>query len=569
MTRLSFITLFLLVTLMAPVSAFGSVATMSASTLVGTQQQQQHVHPSSALFIRNGRRTGSAMHQSQRSTSMETRMKMCAGISAPSLSLISNVVGRFRGGASAAAAATSLTPTKLFNTCLIAVAMLTTAFKVLQAVNSDSGGVEADSKKTKPDSVKDLQRRFLSVFWLLRCADWLQGPYFYEVYASKVFGGAQASMSMISRLFLTGFASTALFGPSVGRAIDSYGRKKGTLAFSMFYAIGALSTKSPLLMVLLFGRVMSGIGTSLLFSAPESWLVGESQKSGDDPNGEYLGETFGLAYAGDSVVAIIAGQLASLAATKRGPTGPFELSTGFLAVGGLLAALLWKENLAAKSSDDSGNNKPSIMDAINVVRADPKIMMVGGVQSLFEAAMYIFVLQWPPAIAAAVAKSFGEGAVTPYGTVFSCFMACCLFGSTLFGQFAKMKGPTTEGVTAGMLATATIAMSTATYTVSSASMASGLPALIASFFAFEACVGMYFPSIGTLRSKYIPDSHRSVIMNLFGIPLNVLVVSVFMFVKYLGVNGALGISSAALALATLCMVRLNGAIAKKADPALA
>mmetsp|Transcript_1512 Transcript_1512/g.3935 ORF Transcript_1512/g.3935 Transcript_1512/m.3935 type:complete len:502 (-) Transcript_1512:971-2476(-) len=501
---------------------------------------------------------------------MNSRLRMCAGISAPSLSLLSNVVGRFRGGASAATAATALTPTKLFNTSLLAVAMLTTTFKVLQAVDSkkkESASGAVESKKEKPESVKDLQRRFLSVFWLLRCADWLQGPYFYEVYASKIFGGAPASMAMISRLFLTGFASTALFGPSVGRAIDNYGRKKGTLAFSILYSIGALSTKSPLLMVLLFGRVMSGIGTSLLFSAPESWLVGESQKSGDDPNGEYLGETFGLAYAGDSIVAIIAGQLASLAASRRGPTGPFEMSTGFLLAGGLLASLLWKENLAAKSSGDSDGSKPSIRDAIKVVRDDPKIMMVGGVQSLFEAAMYIFVLQWPPAIAAAVAKSFGEGAVTPYGTVFSCFMACCLFGSTLFGQFAKMKGPTTEGVTAGMLAIATIAMSTATFTVSSPSMANSLPALIASFFAFEACVGMYFPSIGTLRSKYIPDSHRSVIMNLFGIPLNVLVVSVFMFVKYLGVNGALGISSGALALATLCMIKLNGAT--KADPAIA
>jgi len=497
---------------------------------------------------------------------------MCASISVPSLSLVSSAVGRIRGGAAAATAAAAVTsPTKLFNTCLLAVAMLTTTFKVLQAVDSKRGdsGAADEAAKTKPDSVKDLQRRFLSVFWLLRCADWLQGPYFYAVYASKIFGGAPASMTMISRLFLTGFASTALFGPAVGRAIDTYGRKRGTLAFSVLYAAGALSTKSPLLAVLLFGRVMSGIGTSLLFSAPESWLVGESQKSGDDPTGEYLGETFGLAYAGDSIVAIIAGQLASLAATARGPTGPFELSTGFLAAGGLLASFLWKENLASKSSGDDSSGKPSIKDAIKVIRDDPKIMMVGGVQSLFEAAMYIFVLQWPPAIAAAVAKSFGEGAGTPYGTVFSCFMASCLFGSTLFGHFAKMKGPTTEGVTAGMLAVATVAMSTATYTVSTASAASSLPALIASFFAFEACVGMYFPSIGTLRSKYIPDSHRSVIMNLFGIPLNALVVSVFMFVKYLGVNGALGISSGALALATLCMVKLNGLVAKDAEPLLA
>ena len=276
---------------------------------------------------------------------------------------------------------------------------------------------------------------------------------------------------------------------------------------------------------------------------------------------------FSQAYAGDSIVAIIAGQLASLAATRRGPTGPFEMSTGFLLAGGLLASLLWKENLAAKSSGDDSSGKPSIKDAVKVVRDDPKIMMVGGVQSLFEAAMYIFVLQWPPAIAAAVAKTFGEGAGTPYGTVFSCFMASCLFGSTLFGQFAKMKGPTTEGVTTGMLSIATIAMSTAAFTVSNAA-GSGLAALIASFFAFEACVGMYFPSIGTLRSKYIPDSHRSVIMNLFGIPLNVLVVSVFMFAKYLGVTGALRVSSGALALATLCMVKLNGMV-KEPKPAVA
>ena len=219
-------------------------------------------------------------------------------------SAVSNLVGRIRGGAASTTSASSAssilesiknwnsTPTALFNTSLLAVALLVVTFKV---ISRESRSDDAASAKTaKPQSVVQLQRKFLSVFWLLRCADWLQGPYFYEVYASKVFNGVQASMALVSRLFLTGFASTALFGPVVGRAVDTYGRKKGTLAFSVLYAMGALSTKSPLLGVLLFGRVLSGIGTSLLFSAPESWLVAESQKSGDDPDGKYLGETFGL-----------------------------------------------------------------------------------------------------------------------------------------------------------------------------------------------------------------------------------------------------------------------------------
>ena len=57
--------------------------------------------------------------------------------------------------------------------------------------------------------------------------------------------------------------------------------------------------------VLLFGRLMGGLGTSLLFSAPEAWMVGEHNK--EKHAGKWLGQTFGLAYAGDAVVAIIAG----------------------------------------------------------------------------------------------------------------------------------------------------------------------------------------------------------------------------------------------------------------------
>lgn len=239
-------------------------------------------------------------------------------------------------------------------------------------------------------------------------------------------------MTWVSRLFLTGFASTALFGPLVGRLCDSYGRKAGTLVFSLLYSLGAMSTKSNVLGVLLAGRVMGGIGTSLLFSAPEAWLVGDAARNGLEGS---LGETFGLAYAGDSIVAILAGQMAGLAAGTRGPSGPFELSVGFLILGAVLAAFTWKENVAGNirsngdeaDKDDEGS-KPTIRDAIKVVKEDPKIMLVGSIQSLFEAAMYIFVLNWPPAVSKAVSAYFAKFATdssaaisTPYGTVFSCF----------------------------------------------------------------------------------------------------------------------------------------------------
>lgn len=468
-------------------------------------------------------------------------------------------------------------PSSLFHSALTTLALMTISLRLYQAKENKKIAASSDNdtnavEKEKPKSVKNLQWRFLTVFWLLRCADWLQGPYFYQVYASKIFNGAPVSLALISQLFLVGFASTAVFGPLMGRLSDAYGRKKGTLAFTALYSIGALSTKSLLLPVLMAGRFLNGIGTSLLFSAPESWLVGEANKDEEGP--KYLGETFGLAYAGDAIVAILAGQFASLAANKRGATGPFELSVGFLALGAIMATFLWKENVAqsasASSSDnnDSGDDqspqKLTIRDAVKVVKNDQKIMLIGAVQALFEAAMYIFVLQWPPAMTAAIGRVFGDVA-TPYGTVFSCFMASCLLGSTIFGRAAKKADFNTQYFMYHMLTCATSAMGlgVASRLYSVTKPWKSLLSLIFGFFTFEACVGMYFPSMGTIRSKYIPDSHRSVIMNLFGIPLNFLVVSVFLSIKYIGVTGALGVSTGALFLAALSMGKLRKVIASE------
>lgn len=75
---------------------------------------------------------------------------------------------------------------------------------------------------------------------------------------------------------------------------------------------------------------------------------------------------------------------------------------------------------------------------------------------------------------------------------------------------------------------------------------------------------IHSPAIGTLRSKYVPDENKSVILSLFGIPLNSLVVLAYLFIKQLGMSGALGVSSAALAIAAGCMAKLRS-IAKKEE----
>ena len=133
-------------------------------------------------------------------------------------------------------------PTSLFDSLLVALGGSTFFWKLglyfsnKRDQNKVSGDCEAEDQK--PKEVAALQKRFLIVFWLMRMADWLQGPYFYEVYMSKIINGQPVGLDLVSKLFLVGFASTGIFGPYIGRLVDSVGRKAGTIAYAILYAIG-------------------------------------------------------------------------------------------------------------------------------------------------------------------------------------------------------------------------------------------------------------------------------------------------------------------------------------------
>jgi len=240
----------------------------------------------------------------------------------------------------------------------------------------------------------------------------------------------------------------------------------------------------------------------------------------------------------------------------RGPTAPFELSIGFLAVGAAIAAATWRENKggvtasAGEGAASSGGGS-IVSDAVKAVIADRRVALVGAVQALFEGAMYIFVLQWPPALKAVLGDN------VPYGKIFSCFMVACMIGSSTFGAAIRKFSP--EMIMTALLGLATVSMGAATLSCGGA-----LAPIIAAFFAFEACVGCYFPLIGTLRSKYLPDAYRGVIMNLFGIPLNLIVVAVFLSIGKLGLSGAFTCSFVALATAFAAILGLRFTI--RGDP---
>lgn len=180
-------------------------------------------------------------------------------------------------------------------TALLAVVMGLT--NLLPSASSSSEQDEKDMKsdekkkkmngttKTPQELEKDFQsfqRQYLTVYMIIMLADWMQGTHMYTLYLSY---GVN-----ISALFLTGFLSGAIFAPFLGSLVDKYGRKRSCIAYCILEIIINTLEHSTDFPTLLFGRVLGGISTNLLFSAFESWMTTEHHKR-HFPN-SWLSRTF-------------------------------------------------------------------------------------------------------------------------------------------------------------------------------------------------------------------------------------------------------------------------------------
>jgi MFS family permease len=99
-------------------------------------------------------------------------------------------------------------------------------------------------------------------------ADWLQGPYVYALYDSYGF-----SSHDIATLFVAGFGSSMIFGTFAGALADRLGRKRACQLYCVLYALACVTKHVKSYWVLMLGRVLGGISTSLLFSSFEAWLI--------------------------------------------------------------------------------------------------------------------------------------------------------------------------------------------------------------------------------------------------------------------------------------------------------
>jgi len=361
---------------------------------------------------------------------------------------------------------------------------------------------------------KRLQIQFLACYLLGTAADWVQGPYVFALYSSYGYTKEQNAV-----LFVAGFGSSLLSGTFVGLFADRTGRKNACLLYCALYVLSSSLKHVRKYEVLLLGRIFGGMATSLLFSVFDAWMVSEHEKRNFSI--DLVSNTFSKAVYYNGITAVLCGFVGQVVASigpltplggefyAGGYTAPFDLSILFSVLCGLAIFFLWTENYGERKENESLLS--TLGAAARLVAKTRRILVVGLAASMFEASMYIFVFNWTPALTV-------EGEPQPpYGFIFSTFMLSVMLGSTIFSFLNQV-----VGYSAKTIAVITVFLATISHSIV-LTQGSTYVNLIA-FMVFELSVGMYFPSMGTLKAEVVPDSHRSTVYNLFRIPLNLIVV---------------------------------------------
>ena len=201
-------------------------------------------------------------------------------------------------------------------------------------------------------------------------------------------------------------------------------------------------------------------------------------------------------------------------------------------------------------------------------------------------AMYTFVFLWTPAL-----SPRGDEKV-PHGFVFALFMVSSMAGSAFAGKLLTSSSAGAgksrirpERYMQAVFAAAAVALAVpalfhtarAEPVKSVRSSLSSAPAQrgislqgkvqLLAFCAFEALVGVFWPSMMKMRSAYVPEESRATIINFFRIPLNAFVCAILYNVSAYPLSVMFGMCSLFLATAAVCQRKLDSIVCAEAAAA--
>lgn len=214
----------------------------------------------------------------------------------------------------------------------------------IQEFDAEHDSASEDGATAKVDivsatsSAKQFTNIFFPVYVLVWGADWLQGPFIYTLYKDE----KKLPEEIVARLFTTGFLAGAVSALFVGSLADRFGRKNACLAYCAITSLSCLSVLSNNISILFAGRALGGLGTTLMYTVFEAWMVTEYNKRGLERTSLKLSSIFGRMITLSSVVAVLAGLVGQVLVSWTGTNcAPFVASICCLGPAAFIVLRKW------------------------------------------------------------------------------------------------------------------------------------------------------------------------------------------------------------------------------------
>lgn len=366
------------------------------------------------------------------------------------------------------------------------------------------------SQGTNPVFQK-FQRIYFVVYLPAVYADWLQIPYLYKIYDSYGFLESQ-----IAVLYIVGLLSSLLFGSCAGSLSQRYGRKPLCLIFVVVYCVSAGLKTSSNYGALLVSEILRGAATSVLFAAMEAWYVHEHTETHDFPK-EWIPLTFNKASFWNGILAVGAGLFSFIPGNyfPEGPKWPVGISIPCFLFSGFMIATKW--------ADNCGNGKPnfkkSLVQGLRSIVADPRILLIGAIQSVFESIIVVFAFLWTP-----VLTQVTQSLSPPLGLIFANFMLCSFAGAASFHVVTRLHFSLASRFDfrcyhALVLAVGVALLAFIPLAINAHAKVTAPVVTLAAFMTLQFAAGLYFPAMSRLRKATLPAGHQLSIANFFRAPL--------------------------------------------------
>lgn len=125
-----------------------------------------------------------------------------------------------------------------------------------------------------------LRFRYLFCYLIVRGSIWSKAPYLFVLYLNY----HKFSVSEIGLLFVIDYLSSLIFSPFIGGLTDVYGRKLFSIIYNILVICNLILRLTGVQSLAYIAQILTGIGTGIINTSYESWIVCESFKVFEEPS---------------------------------------------------------------------------------------------------------------------------------------------------------------------------------------------------------------------------------------------------------------------------------------------